>query len=33
MVEHLSNMYSGGFELQPGGKSLELQVSDKAGGK
>lgn len=33
MVEHLSSMYSGGFELQPGGKSLELQVSDKAGGK
>lgn len=25
--------YSGGFELQPGGGSLELQASDKAGGE
>lgn len=33
MVEHLSSMYNDGFDLQPGGKNLELQVSDKTGGR
>jgi hypothetical protein len=32
MVEHLSSMTSE-FERQPGGKSLELQDSDKSGGE
>lgn len=33
MVEHMSSVYSGGIDLQPGRKNLELQVSDKAGGR